>query len=143
MTKRPEKVIGMHFFNPAPVMQLIEVVRGLNTSEETFQITKDLSVKLGKTPIEAKDFPGFVSSRLIFSYMNENEKAQIQKEITLDSALTARMVAWPLKLYDCSLKNSFLFNCAKYVTFAKPNGTIKQFMTKLRKILHLTIKAFL
>ena len=70
-TKRPERVVGMHFFNPAPVMQLIEVVRGLNTSEETFQITKDLSLRLGKTPIEAKDFPGFVSSRLIFSYMNE------------------------------------------------------------------------
>lgn len=70
-TKRPDRVIGMHFFNPAPVMQLIEIIRSLTTSDETFQITKQLSVKLGKTPLEAKDFPGFVSSRLIFSFMNE------------------------------------------------------------------------
>jgi 3-hydroxybutyryl-CoA dehydrogenase len=70
-TKRPDRVIGMHFFNPAPVMKLIEIIRGLATSEETFQFTKELSLKLGKTPLEANDFPGFVSSRLIFSYMNE------------------------------------------------------------------------
>jgi 3-hydroxybutyryl-CoA dehydrogenase len=70
-TKKPDRVIGMHFFNPAPVMKLIEIVRGLVTSDETFQITRELSSKLGKTPLEAYDFPGFVSSRLIFSYMNE------------------------------------------------------------------------
>ena len=70
-TKRPDRVIGMHFFNPAPVMKLIEVVRGLVTSEETFQVTKDLSLKLGKIPHEANDLPGFISSRLIFSFMNE------------------------------------------------------------------------
>ena len=70
-TKRPECVIGMHFFNPAPVMKLIEVIRGLATSDETHRITHELSVKLGKTPLEAGDFPGFVSSRLIFSFMNE------------------------------------------------------------------------
>jgi 3-hydroxybutyryl-CoA dehydrogenase len=71
VTRRPDRVIGMHFFNPAPVMKLIEIVRGLVTSEETFRITRELSLKLGKTPFEANDFPGFVSSRLIFSYMNE------------------------------------------------------------------------
>jgi len=71
VTRRPDRVIGMHFFNPAPVMKLIEIIRGLVTSDETFQITKELSLKLGKTPLEASDFPGFVSSRLIFSYMNE------------------------------------------------------------------------
>jgi 3-hydroxybutyryl-CoA dehydrogenase len=70
-TKRPDRVIGMHFFNPAPVMKLIEIVRALTTSDETFRITKELSLKLGKTPLEAKDFPGFISSRLIFSFMNE------------------------------------------------------------------------
>jgi len=70
-TKKPDRVIGMHFFNPAPVMKLIEIVRGLVTSDETFRITHELSVKLGKTPLEANDFAGFVSSRLIFSYMNE------------------------------------------------------------------------
>ena len=70
-TKRPDRVIGMHFFNPAPIMKLIEIIRGLVTSDETFGITKELSSKLGKTPLEANDFPGFVSSRLIFSLMNE------------------------------------------------------------------------
>jgi 3-hydroxybutyryl-CoA dehydrogenase len=70
-TKRPDRVIGLHFFNPAPIMKLIEIVRGLVTSDETFQTAKDLSLKLGKAPHEAADFPGFVSSRLIFSFMNE------------------------------------------------------------------------
>ncbi len=70
-TRRPDRVIGMHFFNPAPVMKLIEIIRGLITSDETFQITRELSLKLGKTPLEANDFPGFISSRLIFSFMNE------------------------------------------------------------------------
>jgi 3-hydroxybutyryl-CoA dehydrogenase len=70
-TKRADRVIGMHFFNPAPVMKLIEIIRGLVTSDETFRITHELSLKMGKTPLEANDFPGFVSSRLIFSFMNE------------------------------------------------------------------------
>jgi 3-hydroxybutyryl-CoA dehydrogenase len=70
-TQRPDRVVGMHFFNPAPVMKLIEIIRGLVTSDETFRITRELSLKLGKTPLDANDFPGFVSSRLIFSFMNE------------------------------------------------------------------------
>jgi 3-hydroxybutyryl-CoA dehydrogenase len=70
-TQRPDRVIGMHFFNPAPVMKLIEIIRGLVTSDETFRITRELSLKMGKTPLEANDFPGFISSRLIFSFMNE------------------------------------------------------------------------
>jgi len=70
-TNKPDRIIGMHFFNPAPVMKLIELVRGLVTSDETLRVAKDLSLKLGKTPIEVNDFPGFVSSRLIFSFMNE------------------------------------------------------------------------
>ena len=71
VTQRPDRVVGMHFFNPAPVMKLIEIIRGLVTSDETFRIIRDLSLKLGKTPLEANDFPGFISSRLIFSFMNE------------------------------------------------------------------------
>ena len=71
VTQRPDRVVGMHFFNPAPMMKLIEIIRGLVTSDETFRITRDLSLKLGKTPLEANDFPGFISSRLIFSFMNE------------------------------------------------------------------------
>ncbi len=70
-TNRPDRVVGMHFFNPAPVMKLLELVRGMATSEETFQAAKTIGLRLGKTPIEANDLPGFVSSRLIFSYMNE------------------------------------------------------------------------
>ena len=70
-TKRPDRVIGMHFFNPAPVMKLLEIVRGLVTSDETYQTARELGLRMGKTPIEANDFPGFISSRLIFSYMNE------------------------------------------------------------------------
>lgn len=67
----PQRVIGMHFFNPVPVMKLVEVVRGLHTSEAVFRTTWELSQRLGKTPVEAKDMPGFISSRLIFNYMNE------------------------------------------------------------------------
>jgi 3-hydroxybutyryl-CoA dehydrogenase len=70
-TQRPDRVIGMHFFNPVPVMKLIEIIRGLATSDETFRITRELSLKLDKTPLGANDFPGFISSRLIFSFMNE------------------------------------------------------------------------
>jgi 3-hydroxybutyryl-CoA dehydrogenase len=70
-TRRPDHVIGMHFFNPVPVMKLIEIIRGLATSDETFRITRELSLTLGKTPLVANDFPGFISSRLIFSFMNE------------------------------------------------------------------------
>jgi 3-hydroxybutyryl-CoA dehydrogenase len=71
VTRRPDRVIGMHFFNPAPVMKLMEIIKGLVTSDETFRVTRDLSLKMGKTPLGANDFPGFISSRLIFSYMNE------------------------------------------------------------------------
>ncbi|MEE4358488.1 MAG: 3-hydroxybutyryl-CoA dehydrogenase [Desulfococcaceae bacterium] len=70
-TKRPDKVIGMHFMNPVPVMKLVEVIRGLATSDECFQITWDLSVKFGKTPAEANDFPGFIANRILMPMINE------------------------------------------------------------------------
>ncbi|GAB4432583.1 MAG: 3-hydroxybutyryl-CoA dehydrogenase [bacterium] len=70
-TKRPDKVIGMHFMNPVPVMQLVEVIKGLLTSEETFKTVWDLSVKMGKTPAEANDFPGFISNRILLPMINE------------------------------------------------------------------------
>jgi len=70
-TKRPDKVIGMHFMNPVPVMKLVEVIRGLATSEETFKTTWDLSVKFGKTPAEANDFPGFIANRILLPMINE------------------------------------------------------------------------
>jgi 3-hydroxybutyryl-CoA dehydrogenase len=71
LTKRPDKVIGMHFFNPVPVMKLVEVIRGLATAEETFTTVRELSVKLGKTPVEVNDAPGFVSNRVLMPLLNE------------------------------------------------------------------------
>ncbi|MFY9740630.1 MAG: 3-hydroxybutyryl-CoA dehydrogenase [Candidatus Sulfotelmatobacter sp.] len=71
LTKRPDKVIGMHFFNPVPVMKLVEVIRGLATSAETFSETRDLALKLEKTPVEVNDAPGFVSNRVLMPLINE------------------------------------------------------------------------
>jgi len=71
LTQRPEKVIGMHFFNPVPVMKLVEVIRGLATSQETFEAVRDLAVKLQKTPVEVNDAPGFVSNRVLMPLLNE------------------------------------------------------------------------
>jgi len=70
-TTRPDKVIGMHFMNPVPVMELVEIVRGLGTSDETCQATKELAQSLGKTPVEVNDFPGFVSNRVLMPMINE------------------------------------------------------------------------
>src|SRR5882724_4346703 len=71
LTKRPDKIIGMHFFNPVPVMKLVEVIRGLATSQETFQTVRDLAIKLEKTPVEVNDAPGFVSNRVLMPLLNE------------------------------------------------------------------------
>lgn len=70
-TQRPESVIGMHFMNPVPVMKLIEVIRGLATSDETTEAVMDLSRALGKTPVEVNDYPGFVSNRVLMPMINE------------------------------------------------------------------------
>lgn len=70
-TKRPDKVIGMHFMNPVPVMTLVEVVRGLATSDDTFLRTKALSESFGKVPVEVNDYPGFVSNRILMPMINE------------------------------------------------------------------------
>jgi len=70
-SKRPDKVIGMHFFNPVPVMKLVEVIRGLATTQETFQTVRDLALKLEKTPVEVNDAPGFVSNRVLMPLLNE------------------------------------------------------------------------
>lgn len=70
-TGRPDKIIGMHFMNPVPLMQLVEVIRGLVTSEETFQLTWELCKKFGKIPAEANDFPGFIANRILMPMINE------------------------------------------------------------------------
>jgi 3-hydroxybutyryl-CoA dehydrogenase len=70
-TQRPSQIIGMHFMNPVPVMQLVEIIRGLQTSQETFATVKSLTEKMGKTPVEANDFPGFISNRILIPMINE------------------------------------------------------------------------
>lgn len=70
-TKRPASVIGMHFFNPVPMMQLVEVIRALQTADETYAAVKDLAVKVGKTPVEVKNSPGFVANRILLPMLNE------------------------------------------------------------------------
>jgi 3-hydroxybutyryl-CoA dehydrogenase len=70
-TGRPDKIIGMHFMNPVPLMQLVEVIRGLVTSEETFQLTWELCKQFGKIPAEANDFPGFIANRILMPMINE------------------------------------------------------------------------
>lgn len=70
-TNRPEQVIGMHFMNPVPVMKLVEIIRGLATSDEVYKTVEEMTVKLSKTPVEVNDFPGFVSNRILMPMINE------------------------------------------------------------------------
>jgi 3-hydroxybutyryl-CoA dehydrogenase len=72
VTKRPEKVIGMHFMNPVPIMKLVEIIRGYNTTDEVMQFTVELSKKIGKTPVEVNDYPGFVANRILMPMINES-----------------------------------------------------------------------
>ena len=71
VTSRPDRVIGMHFFNPVPMMKLVEVIRGMATSQETFNQVRELAIKLEKTPVEVNDAPGFVSNRVLMPLLNE------------------------------------------------------------------------
>jgi 3-hydroxybutyryl-CoA dehydrogenase len=77
-TSRPDRVIGMHFFNPVPVLQLVEVIRGLETSDETARAITELATDLGKTPAEARDLPGFVSNRILMPFINEAAYALLE-----------------------------------------------------------------
>jgi 3-hydroxybutyryl-CoA dehydrogenase len=78
VTSRPERVIGMHFFNPVPVLKLVEVIRGLETSDETARAIVELVIDLGKTPAEARDLPGFVSNRILMPFINEAAYALLE-----------------------------------------------------------------
>jgi 3-hydroxybutyryl-CoA dehydrogenase len=78
VTSRPERVIGMHFFNPPPLMKLVEVIRGLETSAATARAITELAVDLGKTPAEARDLPGFVSNRILMPFINEAAYALLE-----------------------------------------------------------------
>ncbi len=72
VTKRPEKVIGMHFMNPVPIMKLVEIIKGYSTSKETFDTIFEMSKKLGKVPVEVNDYPGFVANRILMPMINES-----------------------------------------------------------------------
>ena len=85
VTKRPEKVIGMHFFNPVPVMQLVEVIRGLQTSQATFEAVHALSVELGKKPVKVNDAAGFISNRVLMPLINEAIYAVMEGVATADA----------------------------------------------------------
>lgn len=84
-TKRPEKVIGMHFMNPVPLLQLVEVIRGVETAAETAAATHDLAKRLGKTTVEAKDFPGFLANRILMPMINEAIFALMEGVGTVDA----------------------------------------------------------
>lgn len=104
-TKRPDKIIGMHFMNPVPVMKLVEVIRGIATSDETFKITWDLCVKFGKTPAEASDFPGFIANRILLPMINEAVYAlyhSVGKKEDIDTVMKLGMnhPMGPLELAD-------------------------------------------
>ena len=84
-TRRPGKVIGMHFMNPVPVMKLVEIIRGLATSDETYTVVRDLTLKLEKTPLECNDMPGFVSNRVLMPMINEAIFALYENVATRES----------------------------------------------------------
>jgi 3-hydroxybutyryl-CoA dehydrogenase len=85
LTERADRVIGMHFFNPVPVMKLVEVIRGLATSQATFETVRDLALKLEKTPVEVNDAPGFVSNRVLMPLLNEAMYAVMEGVATAEA----------------------------------------------------------
>ncbi|MFT4713657.1 MAG: 3-hydroxybutyryl-CoA dehydrogenase [Candidatus Azotimanducaceae bacterium] len=102
---RPEQVIGMHFFNPAPVMSLVEIIRALQTSDETFEATKALALQMGKSPVEVKDSPGFVVNRMLVPMINEaifvySEGVASVEDIDAAMKLGANHPMGPLALAD-------------------------------------------
>ncbi len=104
-TKRPDLVIGMHFMNPVPVMKLVETIRGLATSDETFAVTESLAKQFGKTPVVCNDFPGFVANRVLLPMINEAIYALFEgvgEVEAIDSIMTLGMnhPMGPLKLAD-------------------------------------------
>ena len=84
-TKRPEKFVGMHFMNPVPIMKLIELIRGMATSDETYNLIEELAKKLGKIPVEVNDFPGFVANRILMPMINEAVFAHFEGVATVEA----------------------------------------------------------
>jgi len=104
-TDRPEKVVGMHFMNPVPVMQLVELIRGLQTSDETFAATKALAERMGKTTVVGRDMPGFIVNRILMPYINEAVQALYEnigsvEDIDVAMKLGTNVPMGPLTLAD-------------------------------------------
>jgi 3-hydroxybutyryl-CoA dehydrogenase len=104
-TDRPHKVVGMHFMNPVPVMQLVELIRGLQTSDDTFAATKALAEKMGKTTVEGRDMPGFIVNRILMPYINEAVTALYEnigsvEDIDVAMKLGTNVPMGPLTLAD-------------------------------------------
>ncbi len=104
-TKRPDKVIGMHFFNPAPVMKLVEIIKGMATSQETFDAVKEVSIAIGKDPVEVAEAPGFVVNRILIPMINEAvgilaEDVASAEDIDKSMMLGANHPMGPLALGD-------------------------------------------
>ncbi|MHC1579728.1 MAG: 3-hydroxyacyl-CoA dehydrogenase family protein [Candidatus Alkanophagales archaeon] len=97
-TQRPEKVVGMHFFNPVPVMRLVEIVRGLTTSDETVEVARAFAEKLGKTPVVCKDSPGFIANRIALPSLNEAMFALMEGVAPKEDIDTAMKLGynWPM-----------------------------------------------
>ena len=105
VTKRPEQVIGMHFMNPVPIMKLVEIIRGYNTSDEVMKFTVDLSKKINKIPVEVNDYPGFVANRILMPMINESVETLYNgvagvKEIDTVMMLGMAHPMGPLQLAD-------------------------------------------
>ncbi|MCU0452298.1 MAG: 3-hydroxybutyryl-CoA dehydrogenase [Bacteroidetes bacterium] len=105
VTKRPDKVVGMHFMNPVPVMKLVEIIRGLATSDATYETVRDLTTKLEKTPVEVRDYPGFVSNRVLLPMLNEAMYCVMEGVATPESIDTVMKLGMnhpmgPLQLAD-------------------------------------------
>ncbi|MBI4416901.1 MAG: 3-hydroxybutyryl-CoA dehydrogenase [Euryarchaeota archaeon] len=104
-TKRSDRFVGMHFFNPVPVMRLVEIVRGLGTGDETVRAVRELAVAVGKTPVEVRDFPGFVSNRILMPFINEaffalGERVASREDIDTVAKLGLNHPMGPLELAD-------------------------------------------
>ncbi len=113
-TKRPDRVIGMHFFNPAPVMKLVEVIKGIGTSEETFGTVQALAEKLGKTPVKVNDAPGFIGNRVVIPMINEAifalmEGVATKEDIDADIKLGFNHPMGPLALSDLIGNDTVLY----------------------------------
>ena len=113
-TKRPDRVIGMQFFNPAPVMKLVEVIKGIGTSEETFETVRALAEKLGKTPVRVNDAPGFIGNRVVIPMINEAvfalmEGVATKEDIDADIKLGFNHPMGPLALSDLIGNDTVLY----------------------------------